>query len=150
MLRLKLAIGLFAAISMIMVTSFPLALPALACSGTDCNGTDPNDTGCSSDAGTAATIYPTNSKVELRRSFSCDTMWTRTTNTDSLNRSFYAYATLKFYGMAYEWRNTQAPISKNSFIYTDQQYDPIIGGWQSCGYVGSSYIGYPVYSPCTP
>jgi hypothetical protein len=125
---------------------------AATCYKSGCNNTNPHSTGCDASAGNVAVMYPASSKVELRRSLlsACETLWTRTKNTDALNRSFYAYATLRFYSTPYTWYNSPSPIPKNAVIYTNQWHDPLVADWHACGYVGSSYISYPVGSPCAP
>ena len=144
-IKLLMPLVLFAALiaatlTLLSPTQFVLAA---TCSGSGCNNTNPNSTGCDVGATTVSSIYPASSRVDLRSSSTCATKWAKTTNTDSLNRSFYANATLK----NYYYTHSPAPIAKNLSVYSNQRYN-ITG--QACGYVGPSLINFAVSSPCTP
>lgn len=81
----------------VIVSSFPFASVAFAaCSGSGCNGYFASSTGCGTSVTNVKTIFPASSRVDLRYSTNCSTLWAKTTNTDGLGRSFYANATLWF------------------------------------------------------
>lgn len=94
----KAAVVLMLAMFLYAITSFQLPgfVHWASASGSSWDGQFPDSSGCTAgNVTTERTIYPANSKVEMRHSILCNTLWTRTTNTDSLNRSFYANATFK-------------------------------------------------------
>ena len=147
----KVFLMLFCAVSIAL--SFPLlpqVPPALAygCTGTGCNDKDPNQTGCDLNAVTINIIYPASSRVDLRASPGCETEWARTGNIDSLQRSFYANATLK----NYYYVASPGPIAWMQNVYSHQRYVTNINTvtLQACGGVSTSQNNYPINSPCTP
>lgn len=153
MYKFKYLIAIMLATLMLVLTSFPiggLVNRALAtCSGYDCDGQFPDSAGCASPATTTYIAYPASSVLEMRHSTYCPTYWTRTTNTDSLGRSFYANATLWFSVSPYYYTvPSGGPIDVNQKVFSQQRYSG--SPFSSCGYVNGSYIAGPVSSPCVP
>jgi len=139
----------------VIVSSFPFASVAFAatCSGSGCNGLFASSTGCGSSVTNVKTIYPASSRVDLRFSTNCYTLWAKTTNTDGLGRSFYANATLWFTTSPYYYSvSSGGAIAVNKAVVSQQRYSGIANppGWKACGYVSGSPISAPVGSPCTP
>ncbi len=118
---------------------------AATCYGATCNGTWPHLTGCDVGAFTVRTKYPDgtlgNSKVELRKSDTCMTFWSRTTNISGF--WYYMNATLK------NWYYTASSGNPGQQVWTRQRYGS--NGFQACGYVSSQPMNYPITAPyyCT-
>ncbi len=153
MSKFKYLTVLILTILLVILTSFPIGgfvSRALAtCSGTACDGQFPNSVGCDSPATTTYIAYPASSVLEMRHSTYCYTYWTRTTNTDSQGRSFYANATFWFSVSPYYYSvSSGAPIAANQKVFSQQRYSG--SPFSSCGYVSGSYITGPVSSPCVP
>lgn len=136
----------------VVASSFSFASVAYAatCSGTGCNGLFASSTGCGT-ISNVKTIFPTSSRVDLRYSSDCGTLWAKTTNTDGLGRSFYANATI-WYPTNYYSVSSGGAIAVNQAVVSQQRYSGISNppGWKACGYVSANPISAPVGSPCTP
>ena len=152
MIAVTLVTATFMAVTSFQLGSFVSRTFAL-CIGTGCNGLFPDSSGCATNGiiSTQSVIYPASSKVEMRHSGGCSTRWTRTTNTDSLNRSFYANATF-IYNISPWYYNVPSggKIVKNASIFSQQRFDTSNTPHEACGYVSGSAIPGPVTSPCTP
>ncbi|MEP0807053.1 MAG: DUF2690 domain-containing protein [Chloroflexota bacterium] len=126
---------------------------AATCSGIGCNGSFASSTGCGNSVTNVKTIYPASSRVDLRYSTNCYTLWAKTTNTDGLGRSFYANATLWFQSSPYYYSvSSGGKIAVNKTVVSQQRYSGIANppGWLACGHISANPISAPVGSPCTP
>jgi len=155
MQKLKPVLILLLTILFVLAGSFPLASVVLAatCSGTGCNGSFASSTGCGDSVTNVKTIYPASSRVDLRYSTNCYTLWAKTTNTDGLGRSFYANATLWFQSSPYYYSvSSGGKIAVNKAVVSQQRYSGIANppGWLACGHISANPISAPVGSPCTP
>lgn len=139
----------------VITSSFPFASVAFAatCSGSGCNGLFATPTGCDVSVTSIKTIFPASARVDLRRSSTCSTFWAKTTNTDSLNRSFYANATFWYQNNGTKSYSVSSPgaIAKNQYVYTQQRYYSIANppGLIACGKISTSAISGPLGTPCT-
>lgn len=137
----------------VMVSSFPFASVVFAatCSGTGCNGYYASSTGCDAVAN-VKTIFPTNARVDLRRSSTCGTFWAKTTNTSST--SYHANTTFWYQnnGTKYYTISSGGVIGLNQAVVTQQRYYSIANppGLLACGKVAASAISGPLGTPCTP
>ncbi len=119
----------------------PLATAmAVTCSGFACDGTSPVTTGCSSGAVNKKTVYVVNnlwpydnlSKVELRYSPTCKTVWTRNTILSS-DGAFTSYVYLSRYN------------PYNGATATYELHDH--GLWQGQSNYGKQYYVPPASDP---
>ncbi|MCC7119155.1 MAG: DUF2690 domain-containing protein [Anaerolineales bacterium] len=148
----KVALILMLTIFLYAMTSFqaPKFVHWASASGSSWDGQFPDASGCAvASVTTERIIYPASSKVEMRHSILCNTLWTRTTNTDSQNRSFYANATFKFnVSPSYYTIPSGGKIAKNQSVFSQQRYSS--QPFKSCGLVNLiNPIPGPVNSPCT-
>ena len=148
----KFASAVLLAAIIYILASIPIASfvdsALAACSGTGCNGLFPDTSGCST-SGTQsilAQILPASSRVDLRYSGGCKTVWARTTNAD-YGRSMYLNATLKTYYTI----SSPGAVAVNQTVFTQQRYVPSLPtSIKACGKASLSYITGPVTTPCTP
>lgn len=155
MRRTKLVLIVFITTLFVVASSFPFAPIAFAatCSGNSCNGQFASSTGCGSSVTNVKTIFPASSRVDLRFSTNCYTLWAKTTNTDGSGRSFYANATLWYQTSPYYYSvSSGGKIAVNLAVVSQQRYSGIANppGWKACGHISSNPISAPVGSPCTP
>lgn len=155
MRKIKPVLVLLITTLFVIASSFPFVSVAFAatCSGSGCNGLFASSTGCGSSVTNVKTIYPASSRVDLRYSTNCYTLWAKTTNTDGLGRAFYANATLWFQSSpSYYSVSSGGKIAVNQAVVSQQRYSGIANppGWLACGYVSANPISAPVGSPCTP
>lgn len=157
MRKAKPVLALLITTVLVIASSFPFASTVFAatCSNTGCNGQFASSTGCGN-AGrvtNSKTIFPASGRVDLRFSLDCATLWTKTTNTDSLGRSLQANATLWFPNSpTYYTVSSGGPIAVNSSVVSQQRYGGGIAnppGFLACGKVSTTAISAPVGSPCT-
>ncbi len=153
MTKFKLLKALALTMLLLVLTSLPIGgfvgRVLATCSGTACDGQFPDAAGCASPATTSYIAYPASSVLEMRHSTYCYTSWTRTTNTDSQGRSFYANATFWFSVSPYDYSvSSPGPIAVNQRVFSQQRYSG--APFSSCGYVSGNYISGPVSSPCVP
>lgn len=101
------------------------SVSAASCSGSGCNGLDPQATGCATGAITVETKTITQNgssiKVELRWSSTCQTNWSRVTNTSSGSRYMKAYMNQQWVGEIYP---AYGSGSNGAVIWTPMKYAP--------------------------
>jgi hypothetical protein len=148
----KVAVILMLAMFLYAITSFqiPRFVNWASAGGTSWDGQFPNSSGCTvGNIVTERKIYPTSAIVEMRHSILCNTLWTRTTNNDSQNRSMYVNATFKFNISPWYYSiPSGGKIARYQSVFSQQRWSA--QPFKSCGLANlTNPIPGPVNSPCT-
>jgi hypothetical protein len=139
------ALLLFAVGSVAAVPASPVS--AASCSGAGCNNLDPSATGCDSGAITVETQNITQNgssiRVELRWSSTCQTNWSRVTNTSSGFR--YMKAWTQQSGVSGEIYPRYGSGNPGATLWSGMKYAPTgqiyIGAWGFLSTTSSSSYG---------